>query len=247
MSDGVSETATFSPGDLVFFIDETGHEKFADPRFPVFGFGGIALMADKLDNDVRSPWRKLRRAIRGSETAPLHASDLTQAEIEQHAPAIGEFFRDGRFARLGVSCSDSTISPDSMEASEYILASLRHRILHVMDNTIYPNVRIIFEENKRAGHIIERYFGNFKILDGSREIPLHFYFMPKGSMDPALEVADFVAHAIGRHAHPKRLSKKSHGLDFKSIFHDRNRREVSYIHIEKVKFSNQVDPNSLVK
>jgi hypothetical protein len=241
--DGGSETVIFLPGDLVFFIDETGHEKFADPQFPVFGFGGIAVTADKLDNDVRSPWQELRRAIRGSETAPLHASDLTQAEIEQHAPAIGEFFRDGRFARLGVSCSDHTASPNSITVNEYILGALKNRITAIMEHTTARSLRIIFEKTERLGSSIERYFGDLRLVENDIAIPIHFYFLPKSSNDPALEVADFVAHSVGRHAHPKRREENSYGLDFQSIFHDQDRRRVSYIHIQKVNVSDPIDSN----
>jgi hypothetical protein len=33
------------PHCLMFFVDETGHEEFADPNYPVFGLGGCALLA----------------------------------------------------------------------------------------------------------------------------------------------------------------------------------------------------------
>lgn len=36
---------TIGPSDLVFFVDETGHEEFADAAHPVFGYGGCAVMA----------------------------------------------------------------------------------------------------------------------------------------------------------------------------------------------------------
>jgi len=31
----------FGPNCLLFFIDETGHETFADKKYPVFGLGGV--------------------------------------------------------------------------------------------------------------------------------------------------------------------------------------------------------------
>ena len=31
------------PNCLLFFIDETGHETFADKNYPVFGLGGCAI------------------------------------------------------------------------------------------------------------------------------------------------------------------------------------------------------------
>ena len=32
---------------LLFFIDETGHETFADKNYPVFGLGGARLTAHR--------------------------------------------------------------------------------------------------------------------------------------------------------------------------------------------------------
>jgi hypothetical protein len=29
------------PHCLMFFVDETGHEEFAEPKYPVFGLGGF--------------------------------------------------------------------------------------------------------------------------------------------------------------------------------------------------------------
>ena len=36
---------------------DTGQEKFADPKFPVFGMGGCAILAAAIDQNLRQPWR----------------------------------------------------------------------------------------------------------------------------------------------------------------------------------------------
>jgi hypothetical protein len=57
--------------------------------------------------------------------------------------------------------------------------------------------------------------------------------MPKSIGDPAVEVADFISHAIGRQT--KHRKARYEGLDpeFQVVFQDRDSREVSYIDIEK--------------
>jgi hypothetical protein len=39
----------------MFFSDETGHEDFADPNYPVFGIGGCAVLAAAIDQNLRIP------------------------------------------------------------------------------------------------------------------------------------------------------------------------------------------------
>jgi hypothetical protein len=34
---------------LMYFVDETGHEDFANPEFPVFGMGGCAILAAAIE------------------------------------------------------------------------------------------------------------------------------------------------------------------------------------------------------
>ena len=246
MSGGEPNTALLLPGDLVVFLDETGHETFDDHRFPVFGFGGIVVAADRLDSDVRFPWRKLRRTILGSDERPLHASGLDRRQRAQYAPEIGKFFLNGRFARIGVSCSNQSVLPTSHSALQCTLASLKQRIVHIFKFTNARRLVVIFEATHRIAKGIQEGFGEFKLSEGDSSIPVEMAFMPKAANEPGLEAADFVAHAIGHHAHPKRRAQSSYGRDFKSIFHDRDQREVSYIHIEKVNLSDQIDPNSLV-
>jgi hypothetical protein len=38
---------------LMFFVDETGHEEFADPEFPVYGICGCALLAAVIEPNLR--------------------------------------------------------------------------------------------------------------------------------------------------------------------------------------------------
>lgn len=48
------------PYCLMFFTDETGHEDFADPNFPIFGMGGCGLLAAAIDQNLRQPWREMK-------------------------------------------------------------------------------------------------------------------------------------------------------------------------------------------
>jgi hypothetical protein len=51
----------------MFFTDETGHEEFADPNYPVFGLGGCAIPAAAIDLNLRQPWREMKARQRHAE------------------------------------------------------------------------------------------------------------------------------------------------------------------------------------
>jgi hypothetical protein len=48
------------PGSLMAFVDDTGHEEFADPNCPVFGFGGCAVPAFVARDVLERPWREMK-------------------------------------------------------------------------------------------------------------------------------------------------------------------------------------------
>ena len=50
------------PYCLMFFVDETGHEEFADPKFPIFGMGGCGILAAAIEQNLRAPWQKMKAA-----------------------------------------------------------------------------------------------------------------------------------------------------------------------------------------
>jgi hypothetical protein len=72
------------PHCLMFFVDETGHEEFADPKYPVFGLGGCAVLATNIERDIKRPWRDLKSRHFGGANVPLHASDLRSPTDEQY-------------------------------------------------------------------------------------------------------------------------------------------------------------------
>src|SRR6516162_8617273 len=96
------DTLQVHPHCLMFFTDETGHEEFADPNFPIFGMGGCALLAAAIDPVLRQPWREMKAHHFGGADVPLHASDLRSPTAQQVA-ALGEFFEKQPFGRFAVT------------------------------------------------------------------------------------------------------------------------------------------------
>jgi heat shock protein HspQ len=71
-----------------------------------------------------------------------------------------------------------------------------------------------------------------RITEDSTEIPVDCYFMRKRSAEPALEVADFVMHAVGRQVRHVLLGRNGFVPDFGAVFHNQDPK-LSYMHVEK--------------
>jgi len=71
------------PNCLLFFIDETGHETFADKNYPVFGLGGCAINSSSAAAVIAEPWRAMKAAHFGGEDVPLHANELLNPTTAQ--------------------------------------------------------------------------------------------------------------------------------------------------------------------
>jgi len=78
---------------------------------------------------------------------------------------------------------------------------------------------VIFESSQRADRLSEDAFQGFTIEEGSKPIPLKCYFMRKEHAEPALEVADFVMHAVGRQARQNLKKRGDFTPDFCAVFH----------------------------
>src|ERR1700758_1355613 len=101
------------PNCLLFFIDETGHETFADKNYPVFGLGGCAINSSSAAAVIAEPWRAMKAAHFGGEDVPLHANELRNP-----------LFREQQFARLAVTMSKSAVLPTGKTPLEIITGSM---------------------------------------------------------------------------------------------------------------------------
>ena len=84
---------------LLFFINETGHETFADKNYPVFGLGGCAINSSSAAAVIAEPWRAMKAAHFGGEDVPLHANELRNPTTEQ-LDALSKFFASNSLRAL---------------------------------------------------------------------------------------------------------------------------------------------------
>lgn len=218
---------------LAVFADDTGHEALV-PGHPVYGLGGCAVLAQDLDAVIRSPWREVRRQVTGLLDTPLHASDFGQNAGKDDILEVAEFFRRGRFARLGAIVSVDTAFADELSAIRTVAMVLNKRIAEIASRTRFRSIAVIFESSERADPLIEEAFQDIAFEENGKRLPVDCYFMRKKEGEPGLEVADFIMHAIGRQARHNLTKRGTFVPDFAAVFHGVDPKLVSFMEISSV-------------
>jgi hypothetical protein len=220
------------PDCLLVCVDETGHEHLAGDHV-FYGLGGCGFLMRDYQRIVEGPWRAVRRFVTGSEETPLHASDFGCNATLDQLRAVANFFKTRPFMRIGAAGTASTTLPSSLPLMQVVLGSLKMRIVEVARYAPFRSMAVVFEDNPRANSLVEAYFGDFQPQCDGENIPVDCYLMPKKAHYPALEVADFVANAVGGHARQSLDNRGGFRKDFQAIFREVDRRLVSFVGIEK--------------
>jgi hypothetical protein len=223
---------------LAVFVDDTGHEVLL-PDQKVYGLGGCAVLAPALDPIIRLPWREVRRRVTGSPDTPLHASEFDRRDVSnevraENIRAVVDFFQTQPFARFGAIISTATTLADELGPVPTIAKVLQARIAEIARWTPFDSLAVIFESSQRADRLIENAFQGFTIEEGSKPIPVKCYFMRKEHAEPALEVADFVMHAVGRQARQNLKKRGDFTPDFCVVFHAVDRKLTSFMEVGSV-------------
>ncbi len=223
------------PTCLMFFLDETGHETFADSRYPIFGIGGCAVISSAADAEINTPWWEMKAEHFGGADAALHAADL-RAPTEGQLSALASFFKDRKFARFAVTLSASTKIPEGKTPYDITAGLLRNRFQDLLSrlSPLPQEVAFLHESSSRCDQLVERHFGSNVVQIDGRVVPVHKGLVHKSWGLPALEVADFIMHASGRRAlHLHRDAEAAVQKDFAAVFHS-NPVWTSYIHATDV-------------
>jgi hypothetical protein len=230
---GDQSSLTLAPRCLAVFVDDTGHEDLAKTH-KVYGLGGCAALGRDIERLIHRPWKELRQRIAGAADAPLHAHKFPTIAKPEDFEAVAQFFRAHTFWRFGaVFTIETTLLPE-ITRLQTMKGVLERRIDHIVQMTLCKEVKIVFESSERMDARIEGAFQALEFFRGEKRIPTECGFMPKTVGEPALEVADFVMHAIGRQARHNLTQRGSFLPDFCAIFHGVDPKFTSFMEVEKV-------------
>jgi hypothetical protein len=218
---------------LAVFVDDTGHEALVKGD-PVYGLGGCAAMSRDLQRIITEPWREIRKRVTGSPDTPLHANKFPGIAKPRDIEAVAAFFSAQPFWRFGAIFNAETKLSDELGLMRSMKNVLQQRVNEIVQRTLCKEVKVIFESSDRADKLIEEDFQDFEVHRGTKRIPSECYFMPKSAADPALEVADFVMHAVGRQARHNLKKRGSFVPDFCAVFHAVDRKLTSFMEVASV-------------
>lgn len=235
IEDTTAEHFTLLPRDLVFFIDETGHEEFADAAHPVFGYGGCAVMGADYDGVIRQPWLKMKREHFGGEHVLMHASRLRKAS-RRRREALKGFFSGNDFYRFAAMQNISTALAGELTTYKTAAITLMKRFEAVSRWCPMDRIVVVFESCRRLNSVAEQFFPLLGISEetptGLVSVPIRWLRMNKSEGELGLEVADFVMHAAGVQVRERRKGSEGFHSEFEAVFHSVDRRLVSYIDID---------------
>jgi predicted nucleotidyltransferase len=235
------------PADIIVFIDETGVEHYGDPHFPIFGFGGCATLGDQYHSIIRKPWRHLKWTKFGGANKPFHANELGRLRPGQ----IGSLnrFMLRPFHRLGVVSDDKSLRAESIDGHRSMAMSLHHYLEKTAAKFVIDRIAVVFEQSDRGTPLVYRDFQwlNRGFYDKrGKLLRADICFEPKASMEPGLELADLIAHTVGRQQRQWRRSPGQFEPDFRAVFHSVDRRFVEFVSVAETKLEEVNLPTSAV-
>jgi hypothetical protein len=205
-----------APDCLMFAIDDTGHERLRGQS--IYGLGGCAIMGRDYYRVIRDPWTRRRAATTGDFGGRLRAAEFGRRATPANMAAMGRFFANQPFYRFAAVATLKTEYPRERELMAWVMLVLKVRIAEILSRTPARSVALVFEASQRADPLVIQFFGTLELKENGQKIPIDHCFLAKNAGEPALEVADFIMHAVGRAARHRLEGKERIPPDFVAVF-----------------------------
>jgi len=212
-----------------------------DPAYPLFGFGGCGIVTGALYDIIEAPWRQLKRRHFPQQKGAIHASRLGRIS-QKRLSGLQGFFEGGRFFRLAVLAKTSTANRTRLNNHELVTKFLLETVSNMLPRQV-SEAAIVFETSAHGDSLVRKHIGDSDLWVVVREsrkgqlwkrqVPARYFFLPKTSATPGLEIADLITHAAGCHVRNLLLGVENSrkGL-YQAIFNRPHSRWVRFLSID---------------
>lgn len=215
----------FPDDALLVFIDETGHEDFADPNAPFFGLAGCICAAGDYSVVVDKPWLAVEQSF-PIDMHPLHAADLRPAEMSgKQLAAIDGFFANGAFGRFATVAKADMENEPTLPVLQVLIQQTFQRVLDLIKKSgrDFSQLVIVIEHSERLDAQYTNLFrGNHLQREDGTPVPAFLCTQAKTSGEDFMRglcVADFLAHTAGSMSRTTRGgTQRAIRRDFNSAF-----------------------------
>jgi hypothetical protein len=162
--------------------------------------------------------RPSRLTVHALTVIAENASTATQPPPARAGSFLGLFFADQPFYGFAAVATLKTEYPRDRELMAWVMLVLKVRIAEILSRTPVRSVALVFEASQRADPLLIEFFGALELEEDGQKIPVEHWLMTKSAGEPALEVADFIMHAVGRMARRRLEGKQGAPADFDAAF-----------------------------
>jgi Protein of unknown function (DUF3800) len=189
------------PGALVYYVDDSGDEKFGNREHPFLAFGGVACTSE-FHIPLANYWKDMKAANFRQLRGPLHANRHLKGHSAARWRALSAAMSFPNLGRFGTVLTETTyVSPERV--TQVALMTLANRFADIAEGMLARKlwrppgkVYAVFEHSARLSRDIETIFSNIAVKAGSHTVPVEGCFMPKSVANPFLEMADCIANAV---------------------------------------------------
>jgi len=203
--------------DLLIAVDETGHERFTDSKYPVFGLAACMCLGSEYENFIHKPWERVKLGAGLKSSDALHAAsiDLSNKKL---ITGLTTFFQSSKFGRIAIGCSNATIFMIDINPIDLCVKVLFENVRKAFDVYNPNNIVIVIEESSRLNKIYRKSFMDNRLYVSKKGVLTNIGLMRKSEGFFPLEIVDFIAQAYGNEIIRQLYKKPMVRKDVKSIF-----------------------------
>lgn len=212
-------------------MDESGDPRLKDPGNPVFVLGACAALGGEINDTIREPWFRVREAITGSRSNPIHMRIHDRRATSRGLKSVVGFFENSNLRRASVAITDRTVFEDDDLPSVPVLEIAFELLLKAFQETLttvtpIEAVSVIFESGPLALKLKPHWYERMLQRNDGVLLPVAWAMLDKTALEPGLEVADFIAHSTAGFLRANRSVQSKFAARYHSI-HPANRQDIS--------------------